>query len=379
MFYLAGICISFFLGFLLWAKKNKSLADKVLATWLLLVGFHLLQFYLFFSGRLYEFPWLLGMGLPFPLLHGPFLYLYVCTLSGQMERLRPKSLLHFIPVMAEFIYLIPFMLRPASEKIAVFQNQGIGYENFNTIHSVLVPLSGIVYVTWCILVLNRHKRNILDQFSDIEKINLNWLRYLIYSLALIWLLVLLHDDTLVFSAVVIFVLFIGYWGINQVGIFNQKNVLQPAELRPEETPLPPPEPVRPPLTEPIGSADTPKRKYSRSGLSEDTATQLHKTLIELMEREKPFKESGLTLAELARRLNTVPNYLSQVINEKEGKNFFDYINTLRVEEFKKIASGPEGKKYTLLGMAYDCGFNSKSSFNKYFRKVTGVSPSEYFN
>lgn len=379
MFYLAGICISFFLGALLWTKKNKSLADKVLATWLMVVGLHLLQFYLYISGHVFDQPWLLGIALPFPLLHGPFLYLYVCTLSEQIQRLSTKTFLHFIPAVAEFIYLIPFMLRPTEEKIYVFQNDGIGYELFRSVHIVIVSLSGIVYVIWCLIVLRQHKRNIMNQFSDIEKINLHWLRYLIYSIALIWLFVLLHNDPLIYSAAVLFVLFIGYWGMHQVGVFTQKNAWPPEEkINVNVTPSQLLETIATSAKTHTEDSNAPKRKYSRSGLSAEAAKELHKKLTELMIRDKPFKENGLTLAELAARLDTVPNYLSQVINEKEGKNFFDYINIMRVEEFKKMASTPDGKKYTLLALAYDCGFNSKSSFNKYFKKVTGLSPSEYF-
>jgi AraC-like DNA-binding protein len=76
-------------------------------------------------------------------------------------------------------------------------------------------------------------------------------------------------------------------------------------------------------------------------------------------------------------LNTQPNYLSQILNELEGKNFYDYINTLRTEEFKRLIAIPDNRKYTLLALAQQCGFNSKSSFNRYFRKVTGQSPSEF--
>ena len=98
-----------------------------------------------------------------------------------------------------------------------------------------------------------------------------------------------------------------------------------------------------------------------------------------MNTEKLFKENDLTLAQLASRLNTHPNYLSQVINDKENKSFFDYINTLRTKEFIEIVSNADNQKYTLMGLAFECGFNSKSSFNKYFKKITGKSPSEYLD
>ncbi|HEX3767130.1 MAG TPA: helix-turn-helix domain-containing protein, partial [Puia sp.] len=122
-----------------------------------------------------------------------------------------------------------------------------------------------------------------------------------------------------------------------------------------------------------------KRKYLKSGLSADMADDLHSRLTQLMATEKLFTECELSLSDLAKRLNTLPNYLSQVINDKEGKNFYDYINNLRIEEFKILVSRPENRKYTLLSLSYDCGFNSKSSFNKNFKKVTGQSPSEYLN
>ena len=98
-----------------------------------------------------------------------------------------------------------------------------------------------------------------------------------------------------------------------------------------------------------------------------------------MQQEKFYTEPELTLAALAEKLNIHPNYLSQVINEKEGKSFYDYINTLRVEEFIRLILIPENSKFTMLSLASDCVFNSKSSFNKNFKKVTGQSPSEYLN
>ena len=97
-----------------------------------------------------------------------------------------------------------------------------------------------------------------------------------------------------------------------------------------------------------------------------------------MNKESLFKNNDLTLTDLAKRLDVHSNYLSQVINEKEQKNFYNYINSLRINEFIRLASLPESKKYTLLSLAYDCGFNSKSTFNKHFKENTGKTPTAYF-
>ena len=93
--------------------------------------------------------------------------------------------------------------------------------------------------------------------------------------------------------------------------------------------------------------------------------------------ERLYREPELTLAQLAACLDIHPNYLSQVINEREEVSFYDYVNGLRIEEFKRRAVLPENQKYTLLAVAFECGFNSKSAFNRCFKKATGLSPTEY--
>jgi YesN/AraC family two-component response regulator len=161
-----------------------------------------------------------------------------------------------------------------------------------------------------------------------------------------------------------------FFGINQLPIFHNWQKIDPP-AQPNGT------------TEPIDlkeSTDTDVNtvRYAKSGLKEEEARDLHLQLTELMDKEALFKKNDLTLQELAVRLHTLPNYLSQVINEKEQKNFYNYINTLRVRNFIQNASHAERQYYTLLALAFDCGFNSKSTFNKYFKEVTGKSPTEYF-
>jgi len=82
---------------------------------------------------------------------------------------------------------------------------------------------------------------------------------------------------------------------------------------------------------------------------------------------------------VATALQISTNHLSQVINENLDKNFFDFVNGYRVEMVKQKMKDPSNKNYTLLSLAYDCGFNSKSSFNAIFKKYTGSTPSQYLN
>jgi AraC-like DNA-binding protein len=97
----------------------------------------------------------------------------------------------------------------------------------------------------------------------------------------------------------------------------------------------------------------------------------------LMLQEKLFLEPELSLSDLAQKLKTNTSVLSAAINSNFGKNFNDFINEYRVEEFKKQIKLPQNQNYTLLAVAFDCGFNSKATFNRAFKKFTGQSPSRF--
>jgi len=100
-------------------------------------------------------------------------------------------------------------------------------------------------------------------------------------------------------------------------------------------------------------------------------------LLQLMENEKPYVDSGLTLTQLAGRLNISPHNLSEVINTQLQQTFFDFINHYRVEQVKTDLADSQKQHYTFLALALEAGFNSKSSFNAIFKKHTGMTPSEY--
>ena len=96
-------------------------------------------------------------------------------------------------------------------------------------------------------------------------------------------------------------------------------------------------------------------------------------------REEPFLDPDITLSALASNLDISANYLSQVINEELGKNFYEFINTLRVEKAKRMLQAPESRDEKILSIAFNVGFNSKSAFNASFKKLTGVTPRDYRN
>jgi AraC-like DNA-binding protein len=100
-------------------------------------------------------------------------------------------------------------------------------------------------------------------------------------------------------------------------------------------------------------------------------------LLGLMKQEKPYLNQELTIAELAIQLNLPSHQLSRIIKENTGKNFFVFINDYRLEEFKKLAVNPKNKHISILGLAMEAGFNSKATFNRFFKNATGLTPSEF--
>lgn len=373
MLYLSAIILSFFLAFVLISKRNKTPADYILAAWLGITGFHLLAFYLFFTSRELGYPSVVVLGFSLPLVHGPFLYLY----TRQQTSNRPfnkKQLLHFLPVLLSFLIFAGFHFLSYSQKIEVFRQKGETFRTQSLINVYGIYISGIIYISLSIFSLLKYRKRLVHQFSNTEKINFTWLLYLIVWILIIWIAILFeHEERIIFGAASLFVLWLGYFGIKQGKVFSQ-NPSGPQE----------------PLTgnrndsEKVIKIDLPSYndnsdslKYQKSTLTEQEASSIHNRLMHLMAEQKPFINPDLTLNELAGILEVHPNYLSQVINSKEKKSFYDLINEKRVEEFIRLISLPSNQQYTLLAISYDCGFNSKASFNRNFKKYTGFTPRDY--
>ena len=153
---------------------------------------------------------------------------------------------------------------------------------------------------------------------------------------------------------------IGYMGLRQPEIFSPSlaehaNAPSPATIEP----------------------DISREKYYKSSLTAAQAETGIAQLLEWMTTQKLYLQGDLKLAEVAETLNLSPNNLSQMINEQLGKNFYDFVNGYRVEAAQKLLLDPAQDNLTLLAIAYEAGFNSKSTFNSVFKKHCQVTPSEY--
>lgn len=369
MIFIAGGTLAFFFEFLLLSKRNKSLADKILAVWMLLIGLHLFLFYYSYSGLDLKYTFLLGIGMPFPFLHGPFLFLYTSVLTGRIQKFKVIHLLHLLPFLFFYVYYASFFVLSPQEKREFIQRFINGYKDFYSQYSYFgMLISAATYLTLNFFMLKKHKKNIYSNYSySNEKINLHWLRNLLIGMIIIWIVVIVANlfykefgpDYFIYVTVVLFVISMGYFGIRQGNIFvtQKENILE----KPGDD---------------NSTTGNPKR-YAKSGLKEDDIQQIQSKLTELMEKKKLYLDETLSLNKLSEQVEVLPNYLSQVINERYGKNFYDFVNSYRVEEFKNIVQRSENRNKTLLALALDSGFTSKASFNNFFKKLSGQTPSEY--
>jgi AraC-like DNA-binding protein len=369
-----GTSQAFFLAILAFFKKNKSTGDYILASWLVFMGLHLLYYYLRATGIIFQYPHLLGIGFCFPMLQGPFMFVYVLLMIKETGRLKLDYWLHGLPFIIFSLYFIfDFYFLGADEKIAYYKMQSSTPKTVAKLTEILNVLLGPVYVIWSLIKLREHKKNIEDNFSYSKQINLNWLKYVLVGLGLVWLTVLIVsvlggftvfseslEGHIIYISVTIAVFFLGFFGIRQQAIYRYvQGIKDDKKVRK----------VRSPIKN--------ETLYKNSGLKKADSERHLKELVSYMENQKPYLNNKLGLRDVAEYLNISVHHLSQVINEQLGKNFFDFVNDYRVTEVKRLLRDPEYKQFTLLAIAYDCGFNSKSSFNSVFKKITGLTPSSY--
>lgn len=366
--YLSGIILAFFFSLLLLSKKDKSQADYILLAWLCFSGLHILGFFSIYSKIEGLDPSYRSLGFSLPLVHGPFLYLYTIQNTSSIK-FKAKRLLHFLPFFLSILLFSRFHFFTLEEKNIVFLNKGKGFETELLLNQIAITSSGVFYTIISLIKLLKYRKNMLNQFSNTEKINFNWLLYMIFWIMAIWVIVLfVKNENMIFAFASMFVLWIGYFGTKQVKVFSQNTIDEYDEnliLKSDEKP------------ESEVFSNSTYIKYQKSLLSENEANEIHNNLINLLKDQKPYKNPELTLNQLAQMLNIHPNHLSQVINTKENKNFYELINERRIIEFIELSKQPIIQQYTMLALAMDCGFNSKASFNRNFKSYTGLTPRDF--
>ncbi|MET0010111.1 MAG: helix-turn-helix domain-containing protein [Candidatus Thiodiazotropha sp. 6PLUC9] len=382
------------------AKGGLPVAHRLLAILTLLFSLDLWLAFLHQSGYINEYPRLLIIDTNIDFLFGPLAYLYVSALTTREGfRFGLRQWRHFLPFLLGFTLLTPLFLLDEPQLLHLLGDESKQQEEsiilWAELAIIAVGLLSIlqmaIYLVASIKRVFRHQRVIQDQFSDIEHINLTWLRNLLIALVALYLFYLAdvflaellsfpEEVVGIHFLLIVFVIYsMGYMGLRQPAIFTQApSTAQSNSLTDpiKAAPSPPPESETdtPDMSRTVQTDEV--EKYKRSALDNETSTLLYQELQQHMDQERAYLDSKLTLPQLASQLSISANYLSQVINEQSGYNFFDFINRYRVEEAKRSLTS-HSDQGNVLSIALDSGFNSKSAFYTAFKRHTGQTPSQY--
>ena len=221
--------------------------------------------------------------------------------------------------------------------------------------------SWIFYFTLSIRLYRKYRSCIASQFSDLETVKLSWFRNFIYVFIAGFVF---KQSMMTLDSFLDLEFYQDFWwnyGLVAIVIYVAiKGYTQPQMV-------------------PIAFDEERIEKESKGPQNKDWDEELRLKILVAMQEAKLYLEPELTLASLAKRLKVSSTIVSSTINAAFGKNFNEFVNGFRISHFKQEIAKPENENITLLGVAYDCGFNSKATFNRVFKKAEGISPKEYLS
>jgi AraC-like DNA-binding protein len=349
---LLGFVQALFGMFLFWSKYPRHLSFSLLAIWLGVIAFFQGAQLLPFQVVDYFKPGVF----PIMFLFGPLLYLYVRSLTIEQFQLMPKHLLHLIPMLLVGIH------RSFTQPVSVSTFENVAQSStffYNRIYYILLLFSLFVYWLWAVKLIFNHRRNIPYFFSNYNRRNtLSWLIVVVVLFLLLfstdalaaWLLRLSGKEPAsnyyLSTNLTLFTFIVVFFGLNQNVLFRFKD--------PDED-----------------------DKYKHSALQQDKLESINQKIVDYLQNQKTYLNPDFNFQMMAEDLNLSRQVLSQVINTGQKKNFSQLINEYRVEHVKQMLVDTAYAHLSLLGVAYECGFNSKTSFNRIFKEHTGQTPTAF--
>ncbi|MEZ4810668.1 MAG: helix-turn-helix domain-containing protein [Allomuricauda sp.] len=328
--------------------------NRLFAVFLFLCGWLVVYNVLFWSKKLAQLPFVhINHSYVIPLsLIGPLFFLYIRNIVHGTKISLRKDFIHFIPTLTIMIVYGPYFLLSAGEKLNSFNDGPLASFHPSGLYEVAFVVLMAIYGIYIVVKYFNFFANDGDLQFWVKAITFSYLGCVLsyisyYSLYYLGILTL-EQDYYITLLLCISVMIAAYFAFNYPDIFQGKS---------------------------IGEV-VPFMKYKKTGLSKKYSKELKESLLDHMIKEKPFLNRELRLDDLANSLGIARHHASQIINEHFDANFFDFINLYRVEEAIKLL---EEKKdlVNLAEIGFLSGFNNTVSFNKAFKKSTGVTPSKF--
>lgn len=362
------VCLISVLGamlvcFLFIGKPRENKGNFFLSLVLLQYVLYVFPEFLFVLGILGDFPHAVRIYVLGSLLLGPMTYFYVRASTEEHFEIKGMMWFHFVPAIIDFFFQLPFYTLNGPDKLPYFYDFFLE-GNFQqppllTLFKILQQLTYTIISIWLVFKYRTHLNNTT---SAIDVAFHRWLLLFCTALTIPTLAGFVYGFTnasssFLFLMIAIFIMIVVAFGVLVV----KPSVVQrfPHQIIQES-----PEEVK-------------RKKYENSKLETTQKEKYLQRLLTFMDHEKPYESTDLTLTELSNQISIPSHYLSQIINEKLEVNFLDFINGYRVKAAKEKLTDPKLSHYTIISIAYESGFNAKSTFYAAFKKHTGMTPSQY--
>ncbi len=359
--FFAGIVQGFYSAFLLTHTKLRNPANNYLAILLVILSISIIHsvFAIPYFSQYHNTTFHIKE--PLLLLVVPFLWFYVKKLSEPDFKFCRKHFLHFIPFLIVLVCSILLLTKHSETS----DSQRFYSYTFvvNIILYIIAVGQYVFYMVYILRLIGIFKQKALNELSNTEYIDPTWLRIFLFTFFAVFLMLVLmmviaiHKlEVTYFNQIVSLIFALAIYVLGYKGLFQQTLISREIEI-------------------PSKIIESTDKEATPIQLDD----QLLKKLIDFMKSSKPFSDPELTLTSLALQLEMGRNQLSELINKGTEGNFYDFVNKYRVEEVKQLMENSKYKDYTILAIAYEAGFPSKSTFNSIFKKFTGLTPSEYRN
>jgi len=337
--------------FLFSVKKRNKQSNTILGLWFLsfavimccsfVVGIYVWQYFVN-----YHKPILVVSQLS--LLIGPLFYFYTKSLLDENFRFKEDDFIHLLP----FILITSYTII----RLVFIKNFAIWRHPLDITSNGVFLLQNLFYYFLILKLLKSHEFPVKTFFSIKKDLKYNWIRFLIVGSFVLWIAKLHSFIFLIISTG-------GRWCTYTVNAYFWASFLFITSI------------VY--LSLKIPNLYLFNKKYMYSPLSEKDKVKFKNQLLKYMNEEKLYLDSTLNLDILAQKLSISTNHLSQIINETFNQNFYDFVNQYRVKECINRLKDKDNSGKTLLRIAFECGFNTKATFNSAFKKATGVTPKQF--
>ena len=328
-----------------------------------MLGFYLLSllnFAVFRTLWLYDYAsWIPFLQLELVFGFGPSLYIYTKSLTDSSYRFTSREWLHFIPVVLEFVFYRTSWFRTGAISL---------YENPSSVENIIFQavqwgglLSVVVYLTISIFLLWNYRKWVKERFSNLERRRLHWYEKAVVIYGIFWLVWILFQISDIFLFQQTLKPYYFNLGFIIVAILTLWIALQGYAAKQNET------------AGFLGDLNRLRKRQQDASQLESIA----QTLQTIMDEKQYYLDSDLTLSKLS-KLTTIPDRdISRALNHVLNVNFHEFVNDYRVATFKSNLQLAELSHLSLLGIAMESGFGSKSTFNLVFKAKEGITPKQY--